>query len=269
LRFESSASEPGQLISLTDYVERMPEAQKEIYFINGPSREAIEAGPYIEAFDKRKLEIIYTQEPIDDFVMSHLGEFGGKKLVSADRGDLELPPLPESAKDEQEESGAGLAEERRSGLAEWIKERLAGKIKEVLVSKRLEDSPAIIVNPDGFMTSSMERVMRAARPEEGGGFGAKNLEINPRHPLIIALDSLREKDAEFAASVVEQIHDNAMIQAGLTVEPRQMVARSYQIMTRALAGAAAPVKIKKAAGKAKVVKKDTEAKKDKEAGGDD
>ena len=90
LRFESSASEPGKLISLAEYVERMKDDQQEIYYINAPSREAAENGPYVEAFKKRELEIIYTLEPIDDFVMNHLGEFDGKKLVSADRGDLDL-----------------------------------------------------------------------------------------------------------------------------------------------------------------------------------
>jgi molecular chaperone HtpG len=255
LRFESSASEPGKMIGLAEYVERMPESQKEIYFINGPGREAIEAGPYVEAFRKRQLEIIYTLEPIDDFVMSHLGEFAGKKLVSADRGDLELPPLPEGEKDEQQKDEAELAADRRSGMAEWIKEKLAGRIKEVQVSKRLEDSPAIIVNPGGFMTSSMERVMRAARPEQGfSEFGEKNLEINPKHPLIVALDALREKDEDFAANVVEQILDNAMIQAGLMVEPRQMVERSYRIMTRALAGAETAGKARKPARKVKSTK---------------
>jgi molecular chaperone HtpG len=238
LRFESSATEPGKLLGLADYVARMPEVQTEIYFINGPNREAIEAGPYIEAFRKRKLEIIYTMEPIDDFVMSHLGEFEGKKLVSADRADLELPPEPVEEKVEGEKQSDGeLAAERLATLTDWIKTALAGKVKEVRVSKRLEGSPAIIVNPGGFMTSSMERVMRAARAEQGGGdFADKNLEINPRHPLIIALDGLRDRDDEFARSVVEQIHDNALIQAGLLVEPREMVARSYRIMTRALAG---------------------------------
>jgi len=256
LRFESSASEPGKMVGLADYLSRMPEAQKEIYFINGANREAIEAGPYVEAFRKRHLEIIYTLEPIDDFVMSHLGEFGGKKLVSADRSDLELPPETEAEQGEdKEEPGSALSAERLAPLTDWIRESLGGRVKAVQVSKRLEDSPAIIVNPGGFMTSSMERVMRAARPEQGfSDFGEKNLEINPHHPLIVALDTLRDKDADFARSVVEQIHDNAMIQAGLLVEPQEMVARSYQIMTRALAGVDQPGNIRKSAKKSKAAK---------------
>ncbi len=231
IRFESSKGEPGKLVSLTEYVERMQEGQKEIYYINGASREAIEAGPYIEAFRKRDLEIIYTLDPIDDFVFSHLGVFDDKKLVSADRGDLELPELKDEATTAEEAKKPALDQEAAKGLTAWMKEVLGTKVKEVLESKRLEDSPAIIVNPDGLMTSSMERLMRAS----GQGlqeFGAKNLEINSRHPLIKGLAELRKKDEPFAESVVQQIYDNAMIQAGLMVEPRTMVERSYQILAR-------------------------------------
>ena len=234
LRFESSASEAGKMISLAEYIERMPEDQKEIYYINGPGREAIEAGPYVEAFQKRNLEILYTLETIDDFVMSHLGEYEGKKLVSADRGDLELPETDkEKTEQPEEDRKESLPADRLESLSKWMKDVLAGKIKEVHVSSRLEGSPAIIVNPGGFMTSSMERVMRAANQEGGQGpFSEKNLEVNPSHKLIISLDGLREEDEGFARQVVEQIHDNAMIQAGLTVESRDMVARSYSILER-------------------------------------
>ena len=234
LRFESSSAEAGKMVSLAEYVERMNEGQENIYYISGASREAIEAGPYVEAFNKRNLEVIYTLEPIDDFALSHLGEFGGKKLVSADRADLELPEL--SSEDEAGKDDAakeGLSGDRLTGLTEWMQEVLGDKVKEVHVSKRLEGSPAIIVNAGGFMTSSMERVMQASRQDSGfAELSGKNLEINPRHELIVSLDKLREEDREFAGSVVEQIHDNAMIQAGLTVEPQSMVERSYRILAR-------------------------------------
>ena len=116
-----------------------------------------------------------------------------------------------------------------------MQEVLGDKVKEVHVSKRLEDSPAIIVNADGHMTSSMERVMRAARHDENlAGFSGKNLEINPDHGLIASLDKIREEDTDFAAKVVGQIFDNAMIQAGLMVDPRSMVERSYRILERAV-----------------------------------
>jgi molecular chaperone HtpG len=233
LRFESSASEPGALIALADYVERMKEGQQEIYYINGPSRAAIESGPYLDAFKKQHIEIIYTMEPIDDFVFSHLGEFDGKKLISADRADLKLP----EDKDEKVEEGKEHLDQAIVGsLTKWLKEVLAERVKEVNESKRLVDSPAIIVNPDGFMTASMERIMRAQSPDGPKDFGAKNLEINTSHPLIKGLVELRIKDEPLARLIAGQIHDNAMIQAGLLVDPRSMVERNYQILAKAVQG---------------------------------
>lgn len=232
LRFESSKSEAGKPISLAEYAERMSENQKDIYFINGPNRAAIETGPYVEAFRKQDIEIIYTLEPIDDFVMSHLAEFDGKKLVSADRADIDLP----EQEDEKEAAGDEALEPAVvTSLTGWMQQTLGNRVKEVVASKRLVDSPAIIVNPDGFMTSSMERVMQAASLEKGKGFqetGSKKLEINTRHPLIKQLSVLRGADEPFAREVLGQIFDNAMIQAGLMIDPKKMVERSYQILQR-------------------------------------
>lgn len=230
LRFESSATDAGAVTSLADYVGRMRDGQSEIYFINGPNREAIEKGPYVESLRKSNLEIIYTLEPIDDFVLSHVGEFDGKKLVSADRADLKLPDLPEASADE---AAPAMAKEQADSLTTWIKEVLGETVKEVLVSKRLVGSPAIIVNPDGYMTSSMERIIKASHHETPLA-SAKNLEINTGHALIKGLAALKEKDELFAGQVVQQIYDNAMIQAGLLIDPRQMVERSYQILARAV-----------------------------------
>ena len=233
LRFESSKSEPGKLISLDDYVGRMPEGQDAIYYINGPSRQAIETGPYFEVFKRREVEIIYTMEPIDDFVFSHLHEYEGKKLVSADRADLKLPEKTGEDKGEKEAAPAAkLDEPIAQTLTKWMKDVLADKVKEVTISARLVDSPAMIVNPDGFFTSSMERVMRATNQEHK--IGNKNLEINTAHQLIKGLAELRVADEPFARTVVSQIYDNAMIQAGLMIEPRDMVERSYRILERAV-----------------------------------
>ena len=233
LRFESSKSEAGKLISLADYVERMGQEQKEIYYINGPSRAAIEAGPYIEAFKKQDIEVIYTLEPIDDFVMNHLGEFDGKKLVSADRADLDLPATEGSETAADQDAEPPLAAGDVESLTKWLKDTLGARVKEVIASKRLVDSPAIIVNPDGYMTSTMERVLHAAS-KENIELGNKNLEINTHHTLIKQLAALRDKDEDFAKSVAEQIFDNALIQAGLIVDAPTMVERNYRILARAL-----------------------------------
>jgi molecular chaperone HtpG len=239
LRFESSKSEPDEMISLADYVERMAEGQKEIYYINGPSRTAAESGPYVEAFKKRDIEIIYTLEPIDDFVMNHLGEFDGKKLVSADRGDLDLSEIKTTAEEKKKDAEPELETEVVESLTKWIKDALGERVKEVIASKRLVDSPAIVVNPDGFMTSTMERVMQAAHLEKGetvSDVSNKSLEINTGHPLIKQLSMLRGTAEEFAKNVVQQIFDNTHIQAGLMIDPRQMVERSYKILERATKG---------------------------------
>ncbi len=235
LRFESSASEPGVMISLDEYVARMKDGQDKIYYINGPSRAAVEYGPYVEMFKKRGVEIFYTLDPIDDFVFNHLGEYDGKKLVSADRADLHLPestePKPEEA--ETTESGAPLDADAVNKLCVWMKEVLGERIQEVKASSRLVDSPAMIVNVDGYMTSSMERILKASGQNEAFGMGSKkDMEINTSSALIKKLAALRETDTTFAGDVVNQLYDNAMIQAGLLVDPMEMVRRNYRILDR-------------------------------------
>jgi len=232
LRFESSKAEPGELVSLADYLGRMRDGQKEIYYINGPSRELIESGPYVEAFRARDLEILYTLEPIDDFVLSHLGEYEGKRLVSADRAELDLPEVEQQAAADAPKEQP-LDKDVVTSLTGWMKETLGERVKEVRESKRLVGSPAMIVNPDGFMTSTMERIVRAAN-KDMEAWGSKTLEINSKHPLIKHLADLRIKDEAFARTAAEQIFDNALIQAGLLTDERRMVERLYAILDRAV-----------------------------------
>lgn len=230
LRFNSSKSEPGKYISLNEYVERMKENQKNIYFINGPSRELIEAGPYLEAFRAQDIEVIYTHEPVDDFVLNNLSEYQEKKLVSADQADLELPELEKEEKQVSEKlQGLDL-----KNLTAWMKQTLDEKVNEVRESNRLVESPAVLVNLDATMTSSMQRVMQTINNDAAGNLGGKALEINAGHQLIKSLADLRQKDADFAKMALEQIYDNALIAAGLGVDPRGMVDRMYQILERAL-----------------------------------
>lgn len=233
VRFESSRSEDGKPTSFTEYVERMGEGQEEIYYINGPNRDAIEAGPYVEMFKQKGIEIIYTMEPIDDFVLNHLGEFDGKKLVSADRADLDLSKSGDD-KETDADKADNLSSEASASLVTWLKKTLGDKVADVIESKRLVDSPAMIVNPDGMMTSSMERIMAASRMEKGLSQEAskKNLEINLASPLIKQLAELVKSDESFASDVAAQIYDNAMIQAGLVVDPMLMVKRNYKILNK-------------------------------------
>lgn len=236
LRFESSKSKESTPVGLDEYLLRMSPDQEEIYYINGSSRAAIEAGPYVEMFRKKDIEIIYTTEPIDDFVLSHLAEYEGKKFVSADRADLSLEDKSESKEEGQEKSAQQLDDKKSEELIGWLKKTLNDKVADVSKSSRLVESPAMIVNPDGYMTSSMERVMAAGRMEKGltGEISKKNLEINTANVLICRLAELIDSDEMFAAEVALQIYDNAMIQAGLSVDPQEMVERNYRILQKAV-----------------------------------
>ncbi len=225
LRFESSKGEPGQLTSLAEYVGRMKEDQKAIYYVNGPTREVIEAGPYLEIFRDKDLEVLYTNEAIDDYVLSMLGEYEGKKLESADQADLNLPE-PET----KSEVG-GLAEEQVKALTGWLKDVIGTDVTEVRESKRLVDSPAIALSP--FGTYSMQRMMQLVNRDLNQA-GPSILEINTKHPIIQRLNVLREQDDSFAKTAAFQIFENARIAAGLVVDPRSMVNRLYDILARAL-----------------------------------
>jgi molecular chaperone HtpG len=240
LRFQSSGAEGGELVSLMDYTGRMKEGQQLIYYLNGPAREVIEASPYLEAFRARDIEVLYLLDPVDDFVMAALQEFQGKKLVSADQADLELPPADEN-KESEVEAADGLQDALSPGeigrLAAWMKEILGDMVGEVRESRRLVSSPAVIVNPDQVMTTSMQRVFQAAN-REFGGIGPKVMEINPKNRVIIKLARLHEagKDDDFLRTCVEQVADNAFLAAGLPGSRNKTVDRIYMIMERALEG---------------------------------
>ena len=138
---------------------------------------------------------------------------------------------------ETKESGAPLDAGQIKTLCQWMKEALGERVQEVKASSRLVDSPAMIVNVDGYMTSSMERVLKASGQAETFGMGSKkDMEINAASPLIKQLASLHENDVAFAQDVVEQLYDNAMIQAGLMVDPMAMVRRNYRILERVTGG---------------------------------
>lgn len=226
LRFESSKTAEGELISLADYLGRMKEGQEAIYYVNGPSREVIEAGPYLEVFRDKDYEVIYTHEAIDDYVLNMLGEYEGKKLLSADQADLNL-----SEADTTEEKASKLPEEELTPFIGWLKEVLESKVTEVRESKRLVDSPAIMLSPYG--THSMQRMMQLVN-RDLNEVPPGILEINPKHSLIKRLNDLRKQEDTFAQLAAEQLFANAQIAAGIIVDPRSMVNRLNDILEKAL-----------------------------------
>lgn len=227
LRFESSKTEIGKTVSLEDYVSNMGEDQKDIYYLFGPNRKSLENGPHMEAFKAKDIEVLFIYEPIDEFVMSNLREFDGKKIVSADNSNLEL--------DDVTSEEDALSRVDSENLCMWIKEYLGDKVDKVEVSKRLVGSPVVAVNADEFMTHSMKRIMKVMNKEDGPEIKV-NLEINPSHKLIKNLLSLKDNDDELAKTVTDQIYDNALLAAGFIEDPRNMVGRIYDILERVSSG---------------------------------
>ncbi len=225
LRYESSATEKGKLTTLEDYVSRMGEDQKEIYYLYSPNRETLESGPQLEAFKAKGFEVLYLYEPVDEFVMTGLGKFLDKPLVSADSAEIEL------GKEDAGQKGDTMPDEESDGLCTWIKAALGERVNEVAVSKRLVDSPAIAVYADKHITPSIRRMMKAMKKDDGLS-DSINLEINPNHALIKNLSSLRSSDEDLAKTVAEQIFDNTLISAGFMDDPRSVVDRVYKLLER-------------------------------------
>ncbi|MGB7747773.1 MAG: molecular chaperone HtpG [Verrucomicrobiia bacterium] len=226
LRYESSALDKGKLTSLADYVKRMSPEQKEIYCLLAPNRAAAESSPYFEVFRERKFEVLFLHDPWDEFVVEHLNTFDGRPLKLAEKAELNLS--------ETKKDGA-LSEDAAKSLSQWLKETLGDKVGEVRVSHRLVDSPAVVVDPDKFVTANMRRIMKAMKQEGGEAALVKyDLEINPAHLILARLDAMRSKDGALAASVAEQILDNARVAAGLLEDPRAMLNRLNQLLEKVL-----------------------------------
>ncbi|MFN0127614.1 MAG: molecular chaperone HtpG [Verrucomicrobiales bacterium] len=226
LRFESSLHDAGQITGLADYVTRMKDGQEAIYFQVAPNRAAIEAGPYLEAFKARGLEVLFAYEPLDDYVMTSLREFDGKKLVSVTREDVKLDDVP------VETAGEPLPEAEVDALSSWLKETLGGAVTDVAGSGRLVEAPVVALTPEHAPTPQM-RVMMRALQQEVEPVRVK-LEINPRHPMIKSLAAARTAQPDLAALAARQLLDNALLAAGLLEDPRDMVQRLNDLVGRAL-----------------------------------
>ena len=222
LRYESSLTEKGKTTALADYVSRMGAEQKEIFYIIGPNRAAIESGPYLEGFKARNLEVLFCYEPVDEYVMNNVREFDGKKLTAADHADVKLADLPKP-------EGA-LSEADVKTLTGWLKDTLGDRVAEVKASDRLVDSPVLALNADKFMSPHMRRMMKAMNKEGADSPLRVNLEINPRHAAIKRLFETHTTNADRAKLVAEQLLDNALISAGLLDDASAMVARLNKLL---------------------------------------
>lgn len=221
LRYQTSQSETP--VGFADYISRMPEDQKEIYYISAPNREACLASPYYEGLKAKNREVLFLLDPWDEFVMDHLREFDGKPLVAAEKAEVTVDP----SENKLDETAARL-------LCNFIKESLGDKVNEVRVSSRLVDSPAVVVESDKHMTSSMRRILKNLNRGAENPF-KHDLEINPNHPMLVGLESARQKRPEVSKQVAEQIYDNALISAGLMEDPQAMLKRINSLLEQLVA----------------------------------
>jgi molecular chaperone HtpG len=227
LRYESSTLPKGQHTSLAEYVSRMPADQKEIYFHLAPNREAAEASPYFEVFAARKYEVLFFYDNWDEFAMDHLHSFESKSIKAAERADLTI--------DTPQSSDGGLTQEAADSLAKWMQEVLKDAVSSVRSSKRLVDSPAVVVDQEQAMTRSMRHILKQMRKEGAPETEHKlDLEINLRHPIIVHLEQIRSRDQNLATKVTEQIFDNARVAAGLLEDPRAMLKRMNELLQTVL-----------------------------------
>jgi molecular chaperone HtpG len=229
IRFDSSLAEDGKLVSLGDYVSRMKEGQDAIYYLFAPDRRSIEGGPYLEGLKARGFEVLFLHEPIDEYVMSHLGTFESKKLVAADSDDITLEDIPQTNESPE------LSTSESESLCKWLQQTLGEKrVKSVSSGKRLIDSPIIALNADKMFSPAMRRMMKLMQPDKGGEETIQpvKLEINPRHAIIRNLYALSEngEETETAKLVAEQLLDNALLAAGYMENPQHMLGRLNSLL---------------------------------------
>lgn len=216
-------STPNQDQGLSDYVSRMKPEQDKIYYVVADTVNTARNSPHLEIFKKKGIEVLLLSDRIDEWLMSHLMEFDGKKFQDVARGSLDLGKMEDSAEKEEQEK----TEKKFEALTTRIKGQLEGNVKEVRVTHRLTDSPACLVVDDEDMGEQMRRIMEAAgqaMPETKPIF-----ELNPEHPLIVKLD--QEQDEERFADLVSIIFDQASLAEGRQLEdPGQFTRRLNKLL---------------------------------------
>ncbi|MDQ4426713.1 molecular chaperone HtpG, partial [Thalassolituus sp.] len=223
-RFSTTQSEgTEQNVSLADYIARMREGQKKIYYITGESHDAVAASPHLEYFRKKGIEVLLLTDRVDEWMVGHLSDFDGKAFQDVTKGELDLDELAdESEKEEQKQ-----LEESHKALIERLEAALKDDVKEVRVSSRLSDSPACLVVGQYDMGGHMRRLMEAAgqkvpEPEVA-------LEVNPSHPLIERLD--QEADEDRFTELAQVIHAQALLAEGSQLkQPAQYVTRLNKLL---------------------------------------
>ncbi len=226
-RFEAMSTKEGESISLASYVKAMPEDQKEIYYVTGLSRRAVESSPHLEAFKKKGYDVLFLTDPIDEWVVQSVHEYDKRKLKSVAHGEIDLVDVTE---DETETAKPALAA---------IGQALGDRVKSVRFSKRLTDSAACLVADEGDPGANMERLLKLM--DERAQEKKRILEVNPRHPIVknIAAIALKEMGSDRVKAYCETLYDQALLAEGVVEDPARLTKRIEELLAQATEAARA------------------------------
>lgn len=234
LRFYTSTS-GDQMSSLKDYVSRMKENQKSIYYVTGESRDAVDKSAFVERVKARGYEVLYMVEPIDEYCVQQLKDYDGKTLVSVTKEGLELP------EDEEEKKKFEEAKAKFENLCKVMKDILDKKVEKVTVSNRLTSSPCVIVTGQHGWSANMERIMKAQALRDTSTMGymsaKKHLEINPEHSIIRTLNEKAAADANDRSlkDLVMLLYETSLLTSGFSLEePNVHAARINRMISLGL-----------------------------------
>mmetsp|Transcript_513 Transcript_513/g.1102 ORF Transcript_513/g.1102 Transcript_513/m.1102 type:complete len:719 (+) Transcript_513:116-2272(+) len=230
LRFHTSKSGEEQ-ISFKEYVDRMKEGQKDIFYITGESKAAVEHSPFLETLRKKGIEVIYMVDPIDEYCVQQLKEFDGKKLRCCTKEGLDLED------DEDEKKKFEELKEEFEPLCKLMKEVLHDKVEKVVVGQRISDSPCVLVTSEFGWSANMERIMKAQALRDNSMttymVSRKTMEINPKHSIMVELKkkASADKSDKTVKDLIWLLFDTSLLTSGFSLDdPTQFAGRIHRMI---------------------------------------
>merc|ERR1712196_499127 len=232
LRFKTSHDGGEKWTSLEDYVSRMKDWQKSIYYISGKSLEEVKESAFLERLKAKGLEVLFLVDPIDEYAIQNLTEFDGKKLQSVTKENLQF-----GDDTDEDKKRAELYKEKFKPLADWLKTTYGEKVEKVAVSTRIETTPCVFVTSQYGYSANMERIMNSQAFSDNKRtqylVSKKTLEINPRHPIVVELlkRAVESPDDQETKDLAWVMHDTALLNSGFQMDaPQEFAGRMYRLI---------------------------------------